>query len=119
LWGLFLGGCGTITPATKPPCVSPTLAAELSAGGSTVVQSLCRQLGEKEHRITKLQSQLNAFEQSAENSPSMQALRRQLGEKDEYIAKLQARLNALKLIEEDRQKRQKFRQRRAIITPPK
>jgi len=74
-------------------------------------------LGEKEHRITVLQSRLKAFEQSAEDSRSMQALRRQLSEKEEHIAKLQARLHALKLIEEDRQKRQKLRQRRATIIP--
>jgi len=119
LWGIVLGGCGTLSPSAKPPCVSPTQAAELSAGDSAVVQSLCRQLGEKEHRMTKLQSRLNALEQSTEDSPAMQTLRRQLSEKDEHIAKLQSRLNALKLIEEDRQKRQKFRQRRAIIIPPK
>jgi len=117
LSGIVLNGCETISPSAKPSCVSDAQAVELSTGGSTVVRSLCRQLGEKEHRITVLQSRLKAFEQSAEDSRSMQALRRQLSEKEEHIAKLQARLHALKLIEEDRQKRQKLRQRRATIIP--
>jgi len=112
---LALSGCETISPSAKPVCST----AELSAADSATVQSLRRQLGEKEQHITKLQSRLNASEQSAENSPIVQTLRDQLSEKEEHITKLQSRLNALKLIEQDRQKRQTFRQRRATITPPK
>ena len=111
---LMLSGCETIVPSAKPACSTT----ELSAANSAAVQSLRRQLGDKEQHITKLQSRLNAVEQSAEDSAIVQTLRHQLSEQDEHITKLQSRLNALKLIEQDRQKRQTFRQRRATITPP-
>ncbi|MDH5641157.1 MAG: hypothetical protein OEY28_07675 [Nitrospira sp.] len=112
---LALSGCETISPSAKPACSS----AELSAAESATVQSLRRQLGEKEQLITKLQSRASTSAESTEDPSAIQALRQKLSEKEEHITKLQSRLNALKLIEQDRQKRQTFRQRRATITPPK
>jgi hypothetical protein len=61
--GLFcaiaLSGCGTLHPSSSPPCALVVNKSYPPAMDSGVVQSLQRQIGERDKRIAELTSQLD------------------------------------------------------------
>jgi hypothetical protein len=63
--GLFcaiaLSGCGTFHPSSSPPCASVVNKSYPPAVDSGVVQSLQRQIGERDKRIAELTSQLDVL----------------------------------------------------------
>jgi TolA-binding protein len=61
LWAMVLTGCGTIPPASDPPCASVAPTSQPFPAESSVVQSLQQQLRERDRRIRKLQARLEAL----------------------------------------------------------
>jgi hypothetical protein len=59
LCAIALSGCGTFHPSSSPPCVSVANKSYSPAVDSGVVQSLQRQIGERDKRIAELTSQLD------------------------------------------------------------
>lgn len=59
LWALALSGCET--PHVPPPAPSPSVVTPTAAGQSELVQSLQRQVRERDRRIAELTSQLNTL----------------------------------------------------------
>jgi len=56
LWAIALSGCGTLHPSSSSPSVSVAAKCDVAAVDSGVVQSLERQIGERDKRIAKLRS---------------------------------------------------------------
>jgi hypothetical protein len=61
LCSIALSGCGTFHPSSSPPCVSVANKSNPPAVDSGVVQSLQRQIGERDKRIAELTSQLDVL----------------------------------------------------------
>ena len=59
LCSIALSGCGIFHPSSSPPCVSVANKSYPPAVDSGVVQSLQRQIGERDKRIAELTSQLD------------------------------------------------------------
>jgi hypothetical protein len=60
LWALALGGCGILHPSSSPPAASVVNTGD-PAVDATLVQSLQRQIRERDKRIADLKSQLDAL----------------------------------------------------------
>ena len=58
---LALSGCGTLHPSSSPACASVANKNYPPAVDSGVVQSLQRQIGERDKRIAELTSQLDVL----------------------------------------------------------
>jgi TolA-binding protein len=56
LWAIALSGCGTLHPSSSSPSVSVANKGDVAAVDSGVVQSLERQIGERDKRIAELRS---------------------------------------------------------------
>ena len=61
LCAIALSGCGTFHPSSSPPCASVANKSYPTAVDSGVVQSLQRQIGERDKRIAELTSQLDVL----------------------------------------------------------
>ena len=61
LCAIALSGCGTFHPSSSPPCASVANKSYPPAVDSGVVQSLQRQIGERDKRIAELTSQLDVL----------------------------------------------------------
>lgn len=58
---MALSGCGTFHPSSSPSCTSVANKSYSPAVDSGVVQSLQRQIGERDKRIAELTSQLDVL----------------------------------------------------------
>ena len=61
LWIAVLNGCGILHPSSPPPCAPVAHTSGSYAGDAGVVQSLQRQIKEREQRIAELESQLDVL----------------------------------------------------------
>jgi TolA-binding protein len=103
LYVIALSGCGR---APAPSATNQTLADVVD---SDTVQSLQRQIRERDQHIAELTSQLEAL--------AVQSLQRQIKEREKRITELEFQLEALKLIDQSTEKRRKPIRPPATLTP--
>ena len=78
LWAITPSGCGTLPSSSSSPCASIAHTNGAPAAESRVVQSLHRQLRERDKRLVQLQSRLDALKRIDQDRQNQRRVSRPL-----------------------------------------